>query len=139
MAFYREEEHQSSHMQSLWANRRFKNLQLNEIHAILGIEAYSKVRGPTKIPKSGPPLIKVNEARYAKGKESSPFTQKLVNRPKLLSKKPTPTKRKRSNSEDDSDYDPTADASAGSEDTQEDIALERDTVVEQPKACKTSL
>ena len=139
MAFYRAEEHQSSHMQTLWENRRFKKLQLNEIHAILGVEAYSNVRGPTKIPKSGPPLIKVNEARYAKAKESSAFTEKLLNRPKLLSKKPSPIKRKRSNSENDSDYDPTADASAGSEDTLEDIALERDTVVEQPKACKTSL
>ena len=139
MAFYHAEAEQSTYMHSLWESRRFKKLEMNEIHAILGVEAYSNVRGATKKPKTGTPLIKVNEGRYAKGKGSSAFSQKLPNRPKLLSNKTTPIKRKHSNSEDDSDYDPTADASAGSEDTQEDMAMERETVVEQPKACKTSL
>ena len=138
MAFYRADAEQSTYMHSLWENRRFKKLEMNEIHAILGVEAYSKVRGATKKPKTGRPLIKVNEGIYAKGQGNSSFSAKLANRPKLLSNKPTPTKRKRSNSENDSDYDPTADASAGSEDTQEDMAMERETVEEQPNACKTS-
>ena len=43
MAFYRAEEQQSSYMQSLWENSRFKKLEMNEIHAILGVEANSKV------------------------------------------------------------------------------------------------
>ena len=115
-----------------WDMSHVKKLPPPQFKAMLGLVP---AKPQSKPPPPEPPnkKIKINEGRFVEGSQPSAFSSKMENRPELLTEKPKPRQRK-SASDEDIDYDPEEDM-CDTEDTLEDIQLEKQTIVENKEKC----
>ena len=104
-----------------------KKLPPPQFKAMLGLVA---AKPQSKAPPHERPnkKIKINKGRFVEGSQPSAFSSKMENRPELLTEKPK-AKQRKSASDEDIDYDPKEDM-CDTEDTLEDIQLEKQTIVE---------
>ena len=98
--------------------------QFKAMLGLVGAKPQSKAPPPERPNKK----IKINEGRFVEGSQPSAFSSKMENCPELLTEKPK-AKQRKSASDEDIDYDPEEDM-CDTEDTLEDIQLEKQTIVE---------